>query len=208
MTATYVIYMKFSQCTQLPSLGGSFPQYKPMSASTLLSTPSIAMTTSNYSSSIPTTSYYSTLGGLKTTNEKTGIGSHDISGSTRPTESTLLPSSIISSKVKSHDFDSKPHDFGLVSHDTSDGEVHLPPPTTTDVKTIDKDGRKKDKPAGSAGEGSDSSDWSSSEDGEDGGGVGVGVGEGGVNPLAPSSHVSLIAEWEWRAMNKDADSGR
>ena len=168
-----------------------------------------------YSSSIPTTSYRDTLGSLKTTNEKLEIGPRDTSGSTRPTESTLLPSSILTPKGKSHehvgkspDFDAKSHDFGLVSHDTSDGEVQLPALTTTDVKTIDKDSRKKEKPAGSAGEDSDSSDWSSSEDGEGGGGVRVGVGEGGINPLAPSSHVSLIAEWEWRAMNKDTDSGR
>ena len=56
--------------------------------------------------------------------------------------------------------------------------------------------------------GSDSSNWSSSDEEEEG----VGDGGGGrgevVKPVKPSTHSSLIAEWEWRAMNQDTPTSR
>lgn len=109
-------------------------------------------------------------------------------------------------KVKSHDAEVTPHE-----------KVELPSPRTNGdeagvngftLPSLDASQDRKPsgqvlppshETAGDRGD-SDSSNWSSSDEEE---------GEGGiVGEMRPSTHSTLIAEWEWRAMNQDAPASR
>ena len=84
--------------------------------------------------------------------------------------------------------------FTLPTFDPSSiraGEQEPPPPHT--AATVGSHGNASDR----QGDDSDSSNWSSSEDEGEGGGGGL------MGQMKPSTHSTLIAEWEWRAMNKD-----
>jgi hypothetical protein len=104
---------------------------------------------------------------------------------------------------RSHDIEVKSHDTKVVSHDTTiprlegatDAEVNgftLPSfETSHDEKVMPR-------PRSDAADDSDSSSWSSSDEEE----------EKGKGAIKPSTHSTLIAEWEWRAMKQDTPTSR
>ena len=111
----------------------------------------------------------------------TGLKSHDVTSS-------------LNSRVET---DLGTNSFALLTFDPlsakPSSQEHPPPHTTLAGNHGDGPGRQDDD--------SDSSNWSSSED--EGEGEGAREEHGLVTEMRPSTHSTLIAEWEWRAMNQN-----
>lgn len=116
--------------------------------------------------------------------------------------------------LKSHDVEIKGYDklTAAKAEDSTDGIVDngFRLPSFNPSSSATKDGHvpapapARDT-AGSHGD-SESSDWSSSD--EEGPKRGEGKGGGLEEEMKPSTHSTLIAEWEWRAMNQDTTTAR
>lgn len=196
-TGTHVFLMSRTP-TQLPPYGSSLPQYRPLSTSPGFTQPSAVSAASGY---------YGMLSGFESTNEGIDVA--------RNLGGPVLPSLIKTPNTSSHEPVRESHDTpskGLLSHDTyslshdtpSKGFLSHDTPSREEEYELPLPSKEKPEKRVLKSDGEDSSDWSSSGDEEEG--EKPPEDEGGS--LVPSSHVTLISQWEWRAMNKDADSGR